>query len=210
MASLYATADVFVSPRGPRAEVHRVATRWAVSQHVVLCCSMLPCVATRCPARRHATLRRGLVAAVAAEACASGAPSHVARCVSPCLLAVGTLDPLPRRCPTAGTPLARRVRQVLPFRGADWALPLMESMAAGVPVITTRYSSRCPSSPRSFGVGSLLRSVLFACNRWGTGGGTGWTISQTRLHSSSTSHWCRSRDRMRPCQCHSRDRMRPC
>lgn len=31
---------------------------------------------------------------------------------------------------------------VLPFRGADWALPLMESMAAGVPVITTRWGNR--------------------------------------------------------------------
>ncbi len=33
MASLYATADVFVSTRDRRAVFHRVATRWAVLQH---------------------------------------------------------------------------------------------------------------------------------------------------------------------------------
>ena len=33
MASLYATADVFVSTRDRRAVLHRVATRWAVLRH---------------------------------------------------------------------------------------------------------------------------------------------------------------------------------
>ncbi len=35
---------------------------------------------------------------------------------------------------------------VLPLRGGEWAAPVMEAMACGLPVITTRWGNRCVAS----------------------------------------------------------------